>query len=62
MKAPLALAAVLAASLTAIPAPAQQGPAAQVNGPELGEVLVTANRQTTRFYQQDRPFVGLRRR
>lgn len=62
MKAPLALAAILVGSLSAIPAPAQQSPAAQVNGPELGEVLVTANRQTTRFYQQDRPFVGLRRR
>lgn len=61
MKAPLALAAALTASLAAIPAPAQQT-AAAANGPELGEVLVTANRQTTRFYQQERPFVGLRRR
>jgi hypothetical protein len=62
MKTPLALAAALALSLTAIAAPAQQGPAPQVNGPALGEVMVSSNRQSTRYYQQDRPVVGLRRR
>jgi hypothetical protein len=35
--------------------------AQQANAPELGEVVVTANRQNARYAQQDRPVVGLRR-
>ncbi len=45
---------VLAAG--ASPALAQQNA-----GPGLGEVIVTANRQSLRYFQQDRPVVGLRR-
>lgn len=35
--------------------------AQKANVPELGEVVVTANRQNARYAQQDRPVVGLRR-
>jgi hypothetical protein len=31
------------------------------NAPDLGEVVVTANRMSARYYQQERPVVGLRR-
>lgn len=61
MKAPLARATALALLLTAIAAPAQQG-APAMNGPALGEVMVSSSRQVTRYYQQDRPVVGLRKR
>lgn len=54
MKAPLTLAAAATLIANAIPAPAQQAPG-------LGEVLVTANRKEARYFQQDRPVVGLRR-
>ena len=56
MKAPLALASALALTLMAIPAPAQQS-----GTPELGEVMVNTGRQNTRYAQQDRPVIGLRR-
>jgi hypothetical protein len=55
---------VLAAAyaLAAAPASAQTADApATVSAPGLGEVVVTANRQNTRYAQQDRPVVGLRR-
>lgn len=35
--------------------------AQQADAPGLGEVMVTANRQNTRYAQADRPVVGLRR-
>ena len=35
--------------------------AQQAQAPGLGEVMVTANRQNTRYAQADRPVVGLRR-
>jgi hypothetical protein len=49
---------VVAASLfiAATPALAQQ-----VTAPDLGEILVTSNRQNVRYAQQERPVVGLRR-
>lgn len=54
---------LLAASLVLAAAPVfaqQQAPSAPTSS-GLGEVVVTANRQNTRYAQQDRPVVGLRR-
>jgi hypothetical protein len=55
MKSPLILAAVIVALCP--PAVLAQ----QTQAPGLGEVMVTANRQNTRYAQADRPVVGLRR-
>lgn len=55
MKAVSIFAAAVLAAITS-PAAAQNS-----NAIELGEVVVTANRQNARFAQQDRPFVGLKR-
>lgn len=56
MKAPMALAAALAAVL------ASAGLAQTAEPPGLGEVLVSGNRQNVPYAQADRPVVGLRRR
>lgn len=55
MKSPLLFAAVIVALCP--PAVLAQ----QAQAPGLGEVMVTANRQNTRYAQADRPVVGLRR-
>ena len=47
----------IAAALLAIAAP----PLAAQDGGGLGEVVVTANRTNIRYFQQERPVVGLRR-
>jgi hypothetical protein len=56
MKAPMALVAALAAIL------ASAGLAQQAEPSGLGEVLVTANRASVPYAQDNRPVVGLRRR
>lgn len=53
-----ALSCLIAAALGGVAAPTA---AQETNAPGLGEIVVTANRQSARFAQQDRPVVGLRR-
>ena len=60
MKAPFAFVAALAAIGAVIGASA--GFAQQAEPPGLGEIMVSANRNSVPYAQNDRPVVGLRRR
>ncbi|MEQ1641726.1 MAG: hypothetical protein ABL881_13025, partial [Novosphingobium sp.] len=60
MKAPFAFVAALAAIGAVIGTSA--GFAQQAEPPGLGEIMVSANRNSVPYAQNDRPVVGLRRR